>query len=369
LTSKSTLAVLAIILVVISFAAGIGVDRYFLAPAPPPTKEAIVFAFWGSNYGELATQISNNFTREFGNPVLIEYHAGASGTVIPKIQAAWPQVKIDVTGVAPTAALLLAQAGYLAELTPSEVPVLNEIPDNLLLRYEGKVIGAPIYSISTVNVAWRTDIIKEPIDNWATLMKPEYRHKIAMPYWGMGSGQMLVQLAYMFGGDEKNMEPGWNAMKELAPQIGAMYTTEAEAISYLSTGDYPIVFAITADKVFTLHQQGVPIAWRGAITGVPKPYFVNNPDYVVVINGPRQAIAKNFVSFFLNAHNNEYFNWNLGLPPANKNARINPDLSGWVPSSDEVAKSALVLDYLYLSQHYDEWTTRWDSEIVPLIGK
>jgi len=358
-----------IALIVVAFGAGIAVDHYVLTPPPAAPPEPIVFAAWGADFGQASSAIAANFTRETGIPVLFEYHAGASATVIPKISAAWPTVKIDITSVAPGVAYQLAQNGYLAELKPEEIPVMKEIPDTLLVRYNGAVIGAPLYTISVVAVVWRTDIIKEPITKWSDLFKPEYNKKIATSYLPLGTGSSLVDTAYLFGGDENNVEVGFQKLKELAPHIGGVWTTEAECVNFLASGQYPIGLFVAGSNMFQVHKQGIPVAWRPILeTDFPTPKFEIAADVMVVVNGPRAAEAKKFLNYYLNAQNNGYLNTILGLQPANMNAKMSPEIVDWVPTPDQIGKYGKFVGFAERAKNIDAWTTRWDTEIAPLIG-
>jgi putative spermidine/putrescine transport system substrate-binding protein len=365
---KTLNAVITIVLIVIAFGAGIAVDRYVLTPPSTPPAAPITFAAWGADFGQASSAIAANFTRDTGIPVLFEYHAGASSTVIPKISQAWPQVTIDLTSVAPGVAYQLAQQGYLAELKSDEMPVMNDIPSNLFLKYDGKTICAPLYVIPVISVVWRTDLISQPITKWSDLFKPEFDKKIATSYLSLGTGAALVDTAYNFGGNDTNVEQGFQQLKQLAPHIGALWTTEAESVNFLASGQYPIELYMVASNMFQVHKQGLPIAWKATFDDVPTPSFEVAADCVAVVNGPRQAEAEQFLNYYLNANNNAYLDNIIGLPPVNKNAVASPDIAAWNPTSQEIAQYGRFADAAARAQNIDAWTTQWDSEIAPLIG-
>lgn len=354
-----------VVALIIGFGVGFLAGRY---TAGPEALEAITFEGWGGPTGAVNVEFAEAFKTQTGHPVLVQYHAGASSTVVPKIQAAWPEVTIDATNVAPGVAFELAAAGYLAELTPDKVPVMNEIPESLQIKYEDKVIGLGLYAITVTPVVWRSDIITEPIDEWADLLKPEYKGKIAISYMALGTGSALVDTALIWGGDEKNVEPGWTKLKELAPQIGAVWTTEAENLSFLSSGDYPICLFVTSNKVFTLASQGVEVDWRAGFDDTPTKRFESAVDCMVVVDGPRKEITFQWMDFYFQAENNEKYCGEAGLTPSNKNANLNPDIEPWVPSPADIDMYGAPVDFKTRAEKIDEWTTRWDTEIAPLIG-
>jgi putative spermidine/putrescine transport system substrate-binding protein len=365
---KTLNAVLVIVLLVVAFGAGIVVDRYVLTPPQAPAPAQVVFATWGADFGQASSAIAANFTRETSIPVLFDYHAGGSSTVIPKISQAWPEVRIDLTTVAPGVAYQLAQQGYLAELKPDEIPVMKDIPNNLFLQYNGKTICAPLYVIPVISVVWRTDLIQGSISKWSDLFKPEFNKKIATSYLPLGTGATLVDTAYNFGGNDSSVDVGFQKLKELAPHIGALWTTEAESVNFLASGQYPIELYMVASNMFQVHKQGLPIAWKATFDDVPTPSFEVAADCVAVVNGPRQAEAKQFLNYYLNAPNNAYLDNIVGLPPVNMKAVASPDIAAWNPTSQQIAQYGKSVDAAARAKNIDAWTTRWDTEIAPLIG-
>ena len=371
-----------LVLVVISFGAGIAVDHYFLIPPPTPTvtpttptatpttspTAPIVYATWGASFGDASSAIAANFTKESGIPVLFEYHAGASSTVIPKISAAWPTVTIDLTSVAPGVAYQLAEQGYLAELNSSEIPVMKDIPSNLFLTYNGKTVCLPLYVIPVISVVWRTDMINGTITKWSDLFKPEYNKKIATSDLSLGTGASLVDTAYNFGGNESNVTMGFQELKELAPHIGGLWSSDAQSANWLASGQFPIEIFMAQSNMYAVHQEGIPIAWSAVFQDVPTPSFEVAADCVAVVNGPRQAEAKQFLNYYLNAQNNAYLDNAVGLPPVNVNAVASPAIAAWNPTSQQIAEYGRVANAAARAQNIDAWTTQWDTEIVPLIG-
>jgi len=358
--------ILFIVVICVAFVVGLLIDRYILI-SPAAQAESIVFTCWGGDFGDLTNNIAENFTRDYGNSVLLEYHAGASSTVISKIEATWPEVKIDLTSVAPSVAYQLAEAGYLAELTKEECPVLDQIPDNLLIKYDGKIYGVGIYVIPVISCAWRSDLISEPIANWTDLFKEGYSGKIATSYLPLGTGDSLMMSSYWFNGSEYDVEPGWEHLTELAPHIGGIWTTESECINFMASGERPICLCVTADKLYQWYTQGVQVDWIPYFNDTEKAFAVA-VDCVVALDGPRQQIAKHFINYYFSPKHNEYLTGNIGLLPSNKYAQINLDIAPFSPTSEQIEKYGKMFDIPWKAAHIDEWVTKWDEDIAPLIG-
>lgn len=358
--------ILLIVLLIAAFGIGVVLDRYVISP-PAAEAESLVYACWGGDFGNLTQKVADNYTRDFGTKILLEYHAGASSTVISKIQSSWPTVKIDLAAVAPSVAVELAKAGYLAPLNRTDMPVLDQIPDNLLIKYNGTVYGIGLYVISVVSCAWRSDLITTPIANWSDLFKTDFNKKIATSHISLGTGDSVIMPSYWFNGSEFNLTPGWNALKDIVPHMAGIWTTETECINMLAAGTARIGLCITADKLFQWFKQGVQISWIPYFNDTEKAFAVA-VDCVVAINGPRLALAKNFLNTYMNAKNNEFMCSGFGLPPSNKYAKVNPAIVPYNPTQEQIAKYGRIGDLDWKASHIDEWTTTWDEQIQPIIG-
>jgi len=365
--AMSTIQTLLIIVaVIVALVAGLLVDRYVLTPSTSQ-QQPIVFACWGGDFGNLTDLVSKNYTRDFGTQVLLEYHAGGSSTVINKIQSIWPEVKIDLAAVAPSVAVQLAKAGYLAELTREECPVLDQIPDNLLIKYNNKIYGVGIYVISVVSCAWRSDLVTTPIANWSDLFKTEYNKKIATSHISLGTGDSLIMPAYWFGGSELNTTPGWNALKDIAPHMTGIWTTESECVNMMASGTARIELCVTADKLFTWSKQNVSVSWIPYFNDKEKAFAVA-VDCVVAIKGPRQNLAMQFLNYYFRPKINEFMCANFGLPPSNKYATMDPAITPFNPSQEDIQKYGKIGDLDWKSTNINNWTTTWDTDIQPLLG-
>ncbi len=374
-------AVLLIIIAIVAFGGGYFINDIINPPPEPP--ETLVVATWGAQWGEATEVIGAKFTARYGNPVLIEYHAGASGVVVPKISSAWPEVKIDVVFVSPGICYQLADEGYLAELTRDKVPVIDEIFPAQRMHYpemtnpEQKIVGLGIYATGGAKVAWRPSIM-EPImgedwkpDTWEELLDPRLKDKIMIPYPGMGVGGIIVDVAWQFGGTDEDPEEGFIHLKELAEtgNIGGLWTTEADAMRMFSTGETPVAYILNGFHMTGMAAEGVDIEWVPYLEDTPYKFFTSSADFVGVVDGPRKDIAMEFVNFFLSTENNQYYAEKVGSPPSNMNSEIPETVKPYFPSPEDVQQYGRTPDAQARAAHIDEWTTRWDTEIAPLIQK
>ncbi len=73
------------------------------------------------------------------------------------------------------------------------------------------------FAVIAEGILYRTDKVKTPPKSYKDFLDPAYDGHIAFPTITNGYGtDFLVMLARAYGGDEKNIEPGFKALAKLA---------------------------------------------------------------------------------------------------------------------------------------------------------
>ena len=358
---KKSKALLVIGIIVI-VAASVAVSAWYAQTLMKP-PEAITWAEWGGPYEATVRQIAQQYEQKTGHHVNIVLHAGASSSTFTKIKAAWPNVVVDVYASGAGTAYQACQGNYAIALTQQDIPNLAQIPKNLNTYYQGNVCGVAEAPASWV-LAWRTDYVKKNLTSFNDLLAPEFKHKVAISDPTQGTGQFLIAAAYAFGGNETNLAPGWDFAKKLAQSgnIGLVYTSEADLVNALTTGQAWIGFG-GAWNVRAAIQQGAPLAFSKVVDST----IVVNNDIVTIMNGPRQAIAKDFVNYLLSPEINQQYAAGIGYPPANVNSKEAPAVAPWYPTPQQYAQYGHSPDPSVVSANFDSWVKQWQEQIVPLI--
>jgi spermidine/putrescine-binding protein len=347
-------------------AVGYGAYQY-LAPRP---MEPLVVVQWGGSYIEAQKPIADEFTRKTGIPIVDELHVGGSAAVISRINADLPSMKRHVIAAWNAVWAGMDKEGWLAPLTPDKVPVMVEYPD--VAKYVGpfseQIVGLASHF---AGVAWfyREDLFPkdlQPFDDYDKLLDPRLKGKVMISDMIENVGCSMWLFALPKGGNEKNPEPGWRFLRELAEagQIGIVYSSDTECMSALSTGDAWVSLGVPIYAV-SLCKEGIPM-------GADKSENVKSElDYegFCVTESPRKEDAYKFMDFFYQKENNERFASGIGAPATHPQAKTDPMMWKFYPKPEEVNKCAYLPDHLYIIQHLDEWQRRFEEEILPIIKR
>src|SRR5260370_7286454 len=109
-------------------------------------------------------------------------------------------------------------------------------------------------------ITYNTNLVKTPPTSWADLWKPSFKGKLAIPDISGTSGQQfLMAAARLNGGSVENIDPGFEAIKKLKPNIQMMYTQPDQIIPLFEPADIPPPVSST-DPTPPPPPHGVPLA-------------------------------------------------------------------------------------------------------------
>ena len=138
-----------------------------------------------------------------------------------------------------------------------DVPAKFVDPRGLGVFVSGQIIG----------IAYNTDKIKNPPRNWNDLLKPEFKGRVGLA--GMGSTLMsawMVEIARLNGGSEENLEPAFQFVKRLLPNVSAVASNPGSLATLFQQGQIDISVHYN-NNVGDLQAKGVPIALAKPDTG------------------------------------------------------------------------------------------------------
>jgi spermidine/putrescine-binding protein len=355
---KAIFLAVIVLVAVASYAAG-----YLTAPRPTQEKGTIVVNTWGGTYNDAAKIVADEFTRQTGWRVAYDLHAGGSQAALAKFEAEKPNYEADIyiAGEAQQIAAMLS--GYTVPLSPTDVPSLGDIADSYKIMKSGQVYGVLTY-VSFTTWAYRTDFVKKPIQSYDDLLDPSFKGKLGFSVPTLAPGRQLISLALWKGGDEYNIDPGFDAAKQFANSgnIGALVTSDAQMVSLLTTGQMWAVYGLSANG-FQAASQGAPVAlaktWKSKnlVTG----------DAIGVLNTPHQDIAKKFVNLLLSSQLNGQYSATIGTSPINVKSTVDPKLALWLLSGSELANYGYKANMTYVALKVNDWNQRWEAQILPLI--
>ena len=140
-----------------------------------------------------------------------------------------------------------------------------------------------------------TNLVKEPIDSYADLLKPEYKGKIASadPSNSSSAFAQLTNILLAMGGYED--ENAWNFVKELYRNIDGKIKSSSSGV-YKAVADGEMSIGLTyEDPSVSLEQSGAPVK-----VIFPKEGAVFLPPGTAIIKGAKHLdLAQKFVDFII----------------------------------------------------------------------
>jgi putative spermidine/putrescine transport system substrate-binding protein len=296
-----------------------------------------------------------------------ELHAGPAAAIMSKIKAAWPNPLYDFVAQSDPHYYTWMREGWAEPLTFEEMPNLRDVPA-VLRNDKGEIINVPM---STNGVFWgyRSDRAPFEIKKYEDLLDPRLKGQLAVRDVLQGQNNMVALFAKALGGDERNMEPGWKFMTELAKSgnIGRVGKSEVDFINSLTSGECSVGFwsmaswgkvSESAKCVFLNRVPGQKMFRTGLLTEA----------FLIPNNSPRKKEAKEFLNYFVSPEGNTLYNQHVSLAPTNTKSSASELAENIVFKTPvEREEFSITFDAGYLSTQQDAMNKKWEQEIAPHI--
>jgi putative spermidine/putrescine transport system substrate-binding protein len=345
-------------------AAGLAGAGLGMGMRPAHAVDQLLVVQWGAMWIEVSKEIVKEYEPKNDARIAWELHSGGAAAVVAKIKASWPRTQYNVVSAWDPVFRAMINEGWLEPVTYDEVPNLKDIPPAFIQKdAQGRMMNVPL---STAGAWWgyRKDLLDKPFRTVEELLEPRFKGKIVVPFPVNLTGLSMVSLAMARGGNERNIEPGWDFIKELARRgnIGRVTNNNSEFINAMSSGEVSVGFWNSGGWFAILQRFPTQIMNR-----MPdNKGFLFNEGFCILKTG-KEAAGKKFANHFAGAEVNSKYNMPLGSGPANPKAKPNPILEGIFYKPEELEKHAYIPDYTYLASQVDAWAKRWETEVVPLL--
>ena len=349
-----------------SFLAG---SAALIAGASLPSRAQSPVALTGIDWGGPLIAATRKITEGDKNvDITWDLHSGGAGTVLPKIKSAWPNPKYDIVAAWNPVYVTMINEGWLEPLTVEEMPNLRDVPTQYFFKDKsGAIVNVP-RSLAGMFWGYRTDKAPVKVQRIEQLFDPKLKGQICWPGPSINSNLQLLSLALSAGGDEKNMEPGWDLLKKLAKSgnIGRVAQTETDFLNSMSTGETSVAFWNMSPwkKLSTDFKIEV-------LTRVPNEKgmkaFMYQDGWVVLKSSKHKKAAKDYLNFFISPENNQRFNEMLGQAPTNSKSKPSGFAEHITFTGDDLQKYAYFPDFTLLAAQLNDTVKRFETEVVPLL--
>ena len=294
-----------------------------------------------------------------------ELHQGGAAKILPKIRATWPQVKYDIVAAWNPVGDSIIQEDWLEPL--SDLPNLKDIPEQFWTKdRQGRPVTAPL-NLAALMWGYRSDLVKKPITNLKDLLDPSLKGVIMLNAPVSYSSLQIVSMALEFGGSEKNLDPGFDFLKEVArSNVGRVGGGDIGHINSTTTGEIAVGF-------------GASTNWRDlqstqvtVLNRVPTSKGLRGFHYTEgwsILRGPKAGSRQGVRQLLPSPENDEYYAASIGAGPTNAKAKAAPALERYFYKPEEIARFAYFPDFPAINRQMQDITKRFETEIVPLIRK
>lgn len=333
------------------------------APGPDESAESteieegpLTVGIWGGVWETAIAQVIPGFTAEYGAEVILD--VGTSNDRVAKLQASQGSA-MDVVFMTPEAMIAAKESDVLATIDDSDIPNLAVTEPVLLENFaaDDGYFAVPISWTST-GILWREDLVPFEITSMKDLWDPALEGKVAiqnMPT--LGAASFLIATASAYGGSQTDIEPGWEALKELKPNIQQYFTVSSDALAALVAGD---LWAVS-----TIANQGVSLADQGVVVTFPEEGIAYSIQAAAVTSGTEKPnLSKAFIDYLMRADVQAIWAQYGKAGPAGIDVVLSAEASSSIAESPDLVENLLPLDFQDMADNLQDWSERWQREIA-----
>ncbi len=307
------------------------------------------------------------------------FEEGWRKSVIEPFEAANPDIKVRIaTGLTmESVAMMRAQKGNvnIDVLMMDEVGAaqanaeglyeplsIDTVPNLKKLYPQFRIKGDPYTKFMYVSQAlvYNLNMVPEKPKSWRAMWDDKYAGQIAAPDITTSHGAFfLLTAADMAGGGVRNVDPGFELIKKLKPNILTFYTQHAQLARLFTQGEVAMS-SWTTDRSQAMIDNGAPVGWT-----IPEESAYIIDSTIGIARGTDHLdAAQKYINFVLSneaqAANARY----TYLAPVNSEVELSPDVAAKLPVGEGVLEKLKQADWNYVTTVRPEWTRRWAREIT-----
>ncbi len=317
--------------------------------------KTVYFLTWGGTVQQTLEKDGwgKKFTEATGYTVQLVPKATGPEIIAAAIaQKDKPQVDVVQTDLLPF--LVGNDQGIFSPLDATQIPNIAKLVDVARFDPNGVMTYGDVFSIIYNHDVFKKKGWAPPKAEWSELMRPEFRGMMVLPPINTTYGlYTLVTLARIHGGSERDIEPGFKALKTLAPGVVEWPTTFARMGQFLQD-ETAAVGLYSSSSAAEMQKRGLPVSYV-----VAKPLLFTGTAAGIMKNAPNPEGAKAFLNWWISKETLTYRAERYGNVTMNKDVTANP-----IPVSQlaEMQK----IDYTHVNSQRSRWIQIFEREIAPL---
>lgn len=274
---------------------------------------------------------------------------------IAKVMAAREHPPIDVMLHDPGPALTAIEQGLV-----EPYPVADSTFYRQLMPDAQDPMGPSIF-YQIVGLTYNPETIDTPPTSWMDLWKPEYKGRVGITNMNstLGTG-FMVELAKLHGGSDSNIEPAFELLKTLKPNLAAVAANPGQLASLFQQGQVDISPG-NFNAIQILKARGVPVEWVAPKEGA----IAFKTSIHIVKNSPNRDLAFALIEASMSPQvQAQLMEAPYLVVPTNTQVKMAGEVASSLAKDQAEMKSRFLLqDWKVINQHRAAWIERFNKEI------
>lgn len=227
--------------------------------------------------------------------------------------------------------------------------------------FQSQDTWGPLIGVQAVGIAYNPKVITTPPTSWEDLWNDEYRGRVAlMAMKNNHTIGFMQKIAQLRGGSTENLDPAFEAIEELVPNLAGVVANAGALITLFQQGEVDIA-PHDLNSVKLLQAKGIDIDWvmpqEGGFALTPMMSIVKNPTASV-------DLATAYIDTAISTEvQTQMVEMNYVLP-TNKNVAIPEAITQKLGSNlEEILTKLEFLDWSTINKHRTEWVERFDKTV------
>ena len=316
------------------------------------TRTLVTTGYGGLHEKWFRTAVIEPFERQTGARVQFKY--GAAGEWLTSSIANRDEPEIDVPMLSlPVAMRAITIDGIFLDLDPSRIPNAADVDPMFFDIYRRRAVG---FNYGDFGICYRADRVSPAPVSWTDLWNPAHAGKLLLPDITAGAVlEVIVVAALVHGGSESNLEPGWQALRRLKPNVLRFFKNNTEPVGLFERAEAQIGAWFSA-RTYAIKDSGVPMDYAIPREGAP----VGVLSFHIARNTKVRDLAYEFVNFALSKQAQETFANGVEYGPCNMKAELTGRALTRVPKASQLMR----IDWPKLQPQIPAMQQRWQREIV-----
>lgn len=292
------------------------------------------------------------------NNAKIVYVPGNSTSTLAKLQAQAGSQELDVVLLDDGPMYQAVALGFCAPIQDAEI--FDDIYDIAKMGTENAVgIGFVVTGLAYDVEAFEKNGWAPP-SSWDDLMDPKYQGKLVVPPITNTYGlHALVMAARLHGGDENNIDVGFDIMSEkIAPNV-LTFEPSSGKMSELFQNREAVLSVWGSGRMKSLQDSGFPGGFAYPKEGGVALMVATCP----VVGSDVEDLSQSLIQFLLSPENQKRIAEAKGWGPTNMKVELDAALADSIPYGPEKINALNAVDWDVINEARGDWTKRWTREV------